>query len=147
MTVLSADKSRRQRNVHMKRLRRVLMKTGDTYYQGHLISILSADGDGQAATDATGTIFAGVYAGDQVTLTADTWKQVEWGHEEWFPSSGIAATDLLDIAHIVDDATVGDAAAAPTGTVKCGTITEFETINGVAGAWIEVGMGYALAAS
>lgn len=77
-------------------------------------------------------------------VPSGTTVEYEWGHEEWFKinSSSSAAFDgacLEKDCVLVDSEEIG-AASVTTNDVRFGRVKELQTINGVAGAWVAVGV-------
>ena len=138
---LSAAKKRYQRDLQVKRLGSGVGADSQTVYAG---SMLVHNGSGKIAvgTDAAGAFIAGVAAKDQSTGSSNTDAVgYEYGHCEWFKISGtdIAAADIGKNAILKDDAELTDASTA-TNDVVIGVVCELETLDGVSGAWVCVGV-------
>lgn len=140
MTALAANRARHQRNIELKRRLAITGVDSDEFYEGALCNYSASASTVAPAADTSGQRFAGVCAKRLSTGSSNTHKvELEWGHSEWFPQSGLAAAQEGKNAVIGDDNTLTDAAAA-TNDVPCGMIEELETIDGTAGAWITVGV-------
>lgn len=140
MTALAANRARHERNPHAKRLLEPVGKASTQFYEGGLVSWEAASSTVQPSADTVTQRIAGVSV-KKVLTTASGGERVklEWGHSEWFPHTGLAAGQEGTDAAISDDNTLTDPFAA-TNDVLVGKIEEFETINGVAGAWVTVGV-------
>lgn len=139
---LAANKSRRQRNVHLKRLLEVTGTDSMTFYEGAIGCWAASASTISVGADTSGFRVAGVVAEALTTSTSNTAKvKLEWGHSEWFPTlaDSIAAGDEGKNAVLADDAVLSEA-ADESNDVPAGMIEELETIDGVAGCWISVGV-------
>lgn len=140
MAALTSNKARRQRNIHAKRLGKGRAADSSEFFEGGIVASNNAGRLARAANTANFKA-AGVQP-SRVSTGASNTKVVEfeYGHEEWFAHDGnLGVTSLFKNASVLDDQTVTNAA---TGTNGCllGMITELETIEGQAGAWVAVGV-------
>lgn len=137
MAALVANRERFVRNVGPQRKGKGVGADSKEFYEGALLCYDTA-GKITPAADTAGFRIAGVAAKRQTTGASNTdVVEFEFGHEEWFPSTGIAAGDMQANAVITDDNTLTDALTA-TNDVEAGLVTELETKRGTAGAWIRV---------
>lgn len=137
MTALAANKKRHVRQAHQIRKGSKVGVDSDVFYEG--AGLCSNAGEAAPAADTAGFRTLGVCT-EKVTTGASNTLEVEYeyGHEEWFPQDGsITAADIEANAMWLDDTTLTDATTA-TNDVEAGKIKELETIDGVAGCWIEV---------
>lgn len=137
MAALTANRKRYTRNVHQAKLGSAVGVDSEEFYEGQ--GVCSNAGEAAAAADTSGFRTLGVSIKRASTGSSNTARiEFEFGHEEWFPQDGnIAAGDVGANAIWLDDNTLTDAGTA-TNDVEAGRITELETIDGVAGCWIEV---------
>jgi len=148
MTALAANKARHVRATEHMTLRQVTTGASFTAYRGGLVNF-NASGNAVAAADTSGHRIAGVIPfatesspGVQGAIASGVSFNVEVGHEEWFPLGGSTAFDGADL---MLDACVFDTGSVATGgettnDVRVGRIVQLETINGVAGVWVHVGV-------
>lgn len=103
---LSANKKRRASRDGL-RYGEAVPADSTTFYQGGLLCFDSSDKLVKAAA-TDGYRIAGVMPSALTTGSGTTDKQrFEWGHQEWFRHSGIAAGDVGGDAFVVDDEIVG----------------------------------------
>lgn len=141
MAALAANKSRITRGIqHVRKLGTMLAANSITLYEGALV-IDNASGKVAVGADTAGAQVLGVNPTYKVTGTsADHYPQIEWGHEEWFVNDGnVTAAMIGQNCTILDDATVS-VSGTTTNDVPVGKILELETIGGVAGVWVAVGV-------
>lgn len=140
MTALAANKTRRIRSVGSMRVGELTGVDSDEFYEGGLVSHNNS-GRVAPSSDTANHKIAGVAVRRQTTGSSNTDKvRFEWGHEEWFPQDGNLGNAALGLdACILDDQTLTNAGTA-TNDIRAGKIVELETIGGVAGAWIVVGV-------
>ena len=133
---LSANKRRLRRGTLT--LGQGLAAASQTIYDGALVA-WNAAGALVPASDATGIEIAGVAVTKYASTSATTMVTYEYGHEEWFPTGAgtIGASSMGLDACAVDDAGIQDGVTS-TYRVRVGRITQTESINGVAGAWVHV---------
>ena len=147
MAAVTANRMRLRRATHLAAIRTVVTTGSFQQWEGTLISVAS-NGFAAAAADTAGHRFVGVLVratesspGVEGACPAGTVLECEAGHEEWFPiGSGTFNGTVTQL-----DACALDNASLTTGTVaandiRLGRIVELQTINGVAGAWIQVGV-------
>lgn len=139
---LTANRSRHKANLAGVILGSALAIDSEEYYEGQILVFTPSAGTVQPGADTSGARIAGVCT-KRVTTGASTTERIpfEYGHLEWFPvaASSIAAGDEGLDAVIADDETLGES-ADETNDVRAGKIVKLETIAGVAGAWIWVGV-------
>jgi len=138
---LSAEKKRYQRDLGVKRLGSGTGADSQTVYGG---AIVCHNGAGKIAVgaDTSGFYAAGVASKDQSTGSSNTDAiGYEWGQVEWFAMNGtdLVAADIGKNAVIKDDGVLTEASVA-SNDVVLGQITELETLAGVSGAWVAVGI-------
>jgi hypothetical protein len=140
MAALTANKARRQRNIHAKRFGKGTGADSSEFYEGGIVASNNAGRLARAANTANFKA-AGVNPTRKTTGASNTQLvEFEYGHEEWFAHDGnLAVTSLFKNASVLDDGTLSNAATATLGCLL-GMITELETIEGVAGAWVAVGV-------
>lgn len=140
MTALLANKDRRIRARGNLRVGELTGVDSDEFYEG---ALLSHNNSGKLApsSDTANHKIAGVNVRRQTTGSSNTDKvKYEWGHEEWFPHDGALANASIGLdACVLDDATLTNAGTA-VNDIRVGKIVELETIDGVAGAWVVVGV-------
>jgi len=140
VTALAANRMRHVRNIDGVKDGAITGVDSDEFYTGGMLSLSAAASTVIPSSDTASERGVGVCIERVTTGTSNTTKiRFEWGHEEWFAHTGLAAGQEGKDAVISDDQTVTDAAAA-SNDVPIGMITEIETIGGVAGAWILVGI-------
>lgn len=136
MTALAANRERFTRG-RMPTRGSGVGASSKEFYEGQLVAF-DTSGKIAPAADTAGFRIAGVALKRQTTGGSNTVEvEFEWGHEEWFPSTGPTAADLQSHAMVSDDNNVTDAATA-TNDVEVGLITELETKRGTAGAWMRI---------
>ncbi len=139
MTALSADKKRVTRNVGGMKTATILLADSQTVYEGAMI-MRNSSGDPAVGADTASCVFIGVANAAVTSSTTNTTKfvTVEYGHEEWFASTGTFTKASIGAnVCIADDQTIETAAAA-TNDVAVGILVQLETINGTAGGWVRV---------
>jgi hypothetical protein len=139
---LSANKSRRTRNEHNKRLLEITGADSQEFYEGAMCVFTSGASTISVASDSSGVRFAGVCPDRITTGASNTIKiPLEWGHSEWFPlaGSGLAAGDEGKNVVLTDDAQITEW-EDETHSVMVGKLEELETIEGVSGGWVTVGV-------
>jgi hypothetical protein len=140
MAALTANKERRTRNTHLKRLGSGLGVDSAQFYEGQLVAHNNL-GRIAPGADTAGFKIAGVGKKRVTTLASNTTQiEFEFGHEEWFPCDAnlVAAGVGLD-AIMLDDGTLTNVATG-VNDVRAGRVTQLETYRGVTGAWIQVGI-------
>jgi hypothetical protein len=112
--------------------------SAQTIYDGALVG-WDASGAIVPASDAAGVEIAGVAVGPYIGTTSSTVVTFESGHEEWIATGagtiGAASVGLDACVH--SDGGIQDAASS-TYRVRVGRITQLDTINGTAGAWVQI---------
>lgn len=140
MTALAADKKRIVRNINGMKEAEVLLADSQTVYEGAII-MRNSSGDPIVGADTASCVGMGVASEAVVSGTSNTTKfvKIQYGHEEWFASTGTFTKASIGVnVTISDDQTVA-LAATTTNDVLLGMLVQLETINGTAGAWIRVG--------
>lgn len=137
MTALSADTERNKRAVHKMVQDEIGAAANAVWYQGSII-MNNASGYGIVGADTASCTALGVAtnSGDNTGGSAgDLTIKYAYGHQEQFAISGseIAIADIGKTCVIVDDNTVGDA-AAQTNDVQLGIVRAIESSK----AWVEV---------
>lgn len=138
MTALAADKKRITRNLGGMKTATVLLADSQTVYEGAII-MRNSSGDPIVGADTASCVAMGVASEAVTSGTSNTTKfvKIEYGHEEWFAVSSITKASIGVNVTIVDDQTIG-LAAATTNDVALGILVQLETINGTAGGWVRV---------
>ncbi len=132
MTALAQEKARRQETW---KLRAFTLKVGTKGYKGARAALDLATGKVVPATSATNLLPIGVFAetidatSAAAPITVDLEREIQL---EWFANAtagaAIAATDVGNLAYMVDDQTVG---ITPTGSVA-GRIWAYDATKGIA---------------
>ena len=142
MAALAANKSRsgKVRAVGLMKVIEITIIDSTTLWEGAIGMYNNASKIAPGA-DTANFRFAGIVAKKAITGVGNTTKaRLERGHEEWFPHDGnLGVTSLGKNACALDDGTLTNAATA-ANDVPVGEIVELETIGGVAGAWVAVGV-------
>lgn len=136
---LSADKKRITRNVESMKVATVLLADSQTVYEGAII-MRNSSGDPIVGADTASCVAMGVASRAVTSGSSNTTKFVdlEYGHEEWFASTGTFTKASIGAnVCIADDQTIETAAAA-TNDVALGILVQLETIEGTAGGWVRV---------
>lgn len=139
MAALAANKKRRTRNLEGMKIASILLADSQTVYEGAII-MRNSSGDPIVGADTASCVGIGVAAKAVTSGGSNTTKYVdlEYGHEEWFVSTGTFTKASIGVnVTISDDQTVA-LAATTTNDVLIGMLVQLETIDGVAGAWIRV---------
>ena len=140
MAALSANRERFKKNDAYTDY--ALGKDSVEFYEGALLMYTPAASTVEPAADTSGGLIAGVCTKRVTTGASNTVKiEFEFGHLEWFPTlaSSIATGDEGSDAIVGDDGNLSEA-ADETNDVRAGRIVRLETLKGVAGAWILVGV-------
>lgn len=156
MTALLTNKRRYIRNVEGMLLGKAAPTVSTQYWQGGLLCFSASDALVKAAlTD--GVRLAGVCPYEELTgvSVAGQLRAFEFGHEEWFPHSGLAAGSIGKDGFVLDDntLTVGPGAAEsdisfPKAVDGAANTTTAETVVGLVGRAAKViGVRYAPAAA
>jgi hypothetical protein len=110
----------------------------DEFYEGQLLS-WNTSGKLVPSTDTSGERIAGVCTKRVTTGASNTLRiEFEFGHEEWFPGASATVADLEANVCVTDDNTYGD--NTTTNDVEIGKLKALETLGGVAGGWIHIGV-------
>lgn len=139
MAALAANKKRRTRNLEGMKIATILLADSQTVYEGAII-MRNSSGDPIVGADTASCVGIGVAAKAVTSGSSNTTKYVdlEYGHEEWFASTGTFTKASIGVnVTISDDQTVA-LAATTTNDVPIGMLVQLETIDGTAGAWIRV---------
>ena len=139
MAALAADKKRITRNLGGVKVATVLLADSQTVYEGAII-MRNSSGDPAVGADTASCVAMGVASEAVTSSTSNTTKfvKIEYGHEEWFATTGTFTKASIGAnCTISDDQTIA-LAATTTNDVALGMIVQLETINGTAGAWIRV---------
>ena len=136
---LSADKKRIVRNILGQKNATILLADSQTVYEGAII-MRNSSGDPVVGADTASCVCIGVASAAVTSSTTNTTKfvNVEYGHEEWFASTGTFTKASIGVGVcIADDQTIATAGVA-TNDVVLGILVQLETINGTAGGWVRV---------
>jgi hypothetical protein len=136
---LSADKRRRTRNLGGMKTATVLLADSQTVYEGAII-MRNAAGDPVVGADVASSAAMGVATEAVTSGPSNTTKfvKIEYGHEEWFKSSGVfTKTSIGTNVCILDDETIATAAVA-NADIPIGILVQLETIDGVLGGWVRI---------
>lgn len=139
MTALAADKKRIVRNILGQKNATILLADSQTVYEGAII-MRNSSGDPVVGADTASCVCIGVASAAVTSSTTNTTKfvNVEYGHEEWFASTGTFTKASIGVGVcIADDQTIATAGVA-TNDVVVGILVQLETINGTAGGWVRV---------
>lgn len=139
MAALTADKKRVVRNVLGQKNATVLLADSQTVYEGAII-MRNSSGDPVVGADTASCVAMGVASAAVTSAGSNTTKfvNVEYGHEEWFASTGTFTKASIGVnVTISDDQTIA-LAATTTNDVVLGILVQLETINGTAGGWVRV---------
>ena len=139
MTALSADKKRLVRNIGGMKVANVLLADSQTVYEGALI-MRNSSGDPAVGADTASCVIMGV-ANKAVTSAGSNstkFVDIEYGHEEWFASTGTFTKASIGANVVIADDQTVQTAAVGTNDVAVGMLVQLETINGTAGAWVRV---------
>jgi hypothetical protein len=139
MAALAADKKRLVRNISGMKTATVLLADSQTVYEGALI-MRNSSGDPVVGADTASCVIMGVANAAVTSSTSNTTKFVtfEYGHEEWFASTGtFTKTSIGANVVIADDQTLCTAAVG-TNDVAVGLLVQLETVNGTAGGWVRI---------
>lgn len=138
MAALAADKKRITRNLGGLKTATVLLADSQTVYEGAII-MRNSSGDPIVGADTASCVAMGVASEAVTSGTSNATKlvKIEYGHEEWFAVSSVTKASIGVNVTIVDDQTIG-LAAATTNDVALGILVQLETINGTAGGWVRV---------
>lgn len=135
MAALTANRRRYRRGVARKGY--AVGADSMQFYEGQLV-VFDTAGKLRPAADTSGFRIAGVATKKESTGASNTREiEFEFGHEEWFPITGITAADKQAMGMVADDNTVTDAATA-TNDVEVGLVQNLETKGGVSGAWFRI---------
>jgi hypothetical protein len=140
MTAASANRDRLVRGVSNVVPGKGVGADSSEFYAGAMVCHNNAGRIARAADTANFKI-AGVVKKRLTTGASNALLvEFEYGHEEWFINDGtiVAASIGLD-ATILDDQTAS-IAGTTTNDIRAGKIMELETIKGVAGVWIRIGV-------
>lgn len=111
----------------------------DEFYEGGLLS-WNTSGKLIPSSDTAGERIAGVCTKRVTTGASNTTRiTFEFDHEEWFAGAAVTAADMEANVSVSDDNTYTDATTA-TNDVEIGKMKMLETIKGVAGGWIHIGV-------
>jgi hypothetical protein len=140
MAALSADKLRRTRALSTLDIVDLQGADSSTFYDG-AIACVNTSGKIAVGADTASFVVAGIVRKQLVTGASNTaLVQLERGHQEWIAQDGnITIAMIGKDASILDSGTLTNAATA-TNDIRVGRICELETINGVAGCWVAVGV-------
>ena len=139
MAALTADKKRITRNLGGMKTATVLLADSQTVYEGAII-MRNSSGDPVVGADTASCVAMGVASEAVTSGTSNTTKfvKIEYGHEEWFASTGTFTKASIGAnVMIADDQTINTALAS-TNDVALGILVQLETINGTAGGWVRV---------
>jgi hypothetical protein len=139
MAALAADKKRFTRNLGSKKIATVLLADSQTVYEGAII-MRNSSGDPVVGADTASCVAMGVAVAAVTSGASNTTKFVdlEYGHEEWFASTGTFTKASIGVnVTISDDQTIA-LAATTTNDVTLGMLVQLETINGTAGGWVRI---------
>lgn len=141
MAVLTDDKQRRVAGEETKILVELTGADSTTFYAGALIGVNSS-GRAVNASDAASVFILGVCRERLVTGASNTLPvKCERGHLEWLPinSTNITAASIGRNACVFDNNMITNAATA-TNDMVIGTVVSLETVGGVSGAFVHVGV-------
>jgi hypothetical protein len=136
---LSADKKRLVRNIGGMKTATVLLADSQTVYEGAII-MRNASGDPAVGADTANCVGMGVAAKAVTSAGSNSTKFVdlEYGHEEWFPSSGtFTKASIGTVVAIADDTTINTQTAS-TNDALLGILVQLETVGGTAGGWVRI---------
>jgi len=138
MANLTAERSRNVRGLNTLIIGKAVANTGLTCFVGSLLAY-NATGLLVLAADTAGLRIAGVSRQSVSSAAAGTVLEFEFGHQEFvLQVSGTWTGAALGMDGVmVDDSGVTTATIA-TNDVRVGRVVELQTINGAAGAWIEI---------
>ena len=136
---LSADKKRLVRNAAGMKTATVLLADSQTVFEGAII-MRNSSGDPIIGADTASCVAMGVANAAVTSSTSNTTKFVtfEYGHEEWFPSTGTFTKTSIGANVMVADDTTINTALASSNDVALGILVQLETVNGTAGGWVRV---------
>lgn len=139
MTALSADKKRLVRNVLGQKNATILLADSQTVYEGAII-MRNSSGDPIVGADTASCVCIGVASAAVTSAGSNTTKfvNVEYGHEEWFASTGTFTKASIGANVVIADDQTISTAAVGTNDVAVGILVQLETINGTAGGWVRV---------
>lgn len=138
MAALSANRERTRRNLDGLKLGEVTGVDSDEFYEGGLVSWSAAAATIVPSSDTTLERVAGVCTERVTTAGSNTTTiSYEYGHEEWYPHTGLVTSQEGDSVYVSDDNTVTDYAGS-TNKIRAGVFREIETIKGTAGAWVGI---------
>jgi hypothetical protein len=117
----------------------VLLADSQTVFEGAII-MRNSSGDPIVGADTASCVAMGVASAAVTSSTSNTTKfvNVEYGHEEWFPSTGTFTKASIGANVMIADDTTINTATASTNDVPIGILVQLETINGTAGGWVRV---------
>jgi hypothetical protein len=138
MANLTAERARFVRGINGLVLGKAVCNTGLTCFVGSLLAY-NATGLLVLAADTAGLRIAGVARQSVASAAAGTTIEFEFGHQEFvLQVSGAWSGAALGMdGCMIDDSGVTTATIA-TNDVRVGRVVELQTINGAAGAWIEI---------
>lgn len=139
MAALAADKKRFTRNLVGVKNATILLADSQTVYEGAII-MRNAAGDPAVGADTASCTGIGVATAAVTSAGSNTTKfvNVEYGHEEWFASTGtFTKASIGATVMIADDQTICTAAVG-TNDAPIGMLVQLETINGNPGGWVRV---------
>lgn len=139
MTALAADKKRITRNLGGMKTATVLLADSQTVYEGAII-MRNSSGDPIVGADTASCVAMGVASEAVTSGTSNTTKfvKIEYGHEEWFASTGTFTKASIGANVVIADDQTISTAAVGTNDVALGILVQLETINGTAGGWVRV---------
>jgi hypothetical protein len=137
MAALTANRERFVRAVGRQEKGSGVGVDSDEFYEGQLVCF-NGSGKIAPAADTAGFRVAGVCTKRVTTGASNTTEiEFEYGHQEWFPHSGLVNADIGANCVVSDDNTVTETTTA-TNDVEVGLITEIESLRGTAGVWIRI---------
>lgn len=139
MAALAADKKRITRNLGGVKVATVLLADSQTVYEGAII-MRNSSGDPIVGADTASCVAMGVASEAVTSGTSNTTKfvKIEYGHEEWFASTGTFTKASIGANVVIADDQTISTAAVGTNDVALGILVQLETINGTAGGWVRV---------
>jgi hypothetical protein len=100
----------------------------------------NSSGDPIVGADTASCVAMGV-ANKAVTSAGSNstkYVDIEYGHEEWFPSAGtFTKASVGENVAVADDTTINTQLAS-SNDVLLGRLVQLETVNGTAGGWVRI---------
>lgn len=139
MTALAADKKRITRNLEGVKIASLLLADSQTVFEGAII-MRNSSGDPAVGADTASCVGIGVATKAVTSGSSNTTKfvDIEYGHEEWFASTGTFTKASIGANVVIADDQTVSTAAVGTNDAPFGMLVQLETIDGIAGAWIRV---------